>query len=103
MDILKKIMTNKQSDWYIQILEWCIDHALVWTTLVLGWRGLDLGFKEIRRRDEIAARKAEADREAFIRQIVQDEISKSVAHELGKLSSEVRLLGDAIFKLNTKL
>ncbi len=83
---------NKNTAWYIDILTWCRDNAIVWTSFLLGWKALDLGFKYLK-----------DGRESQIRQIVQDEINKGVSQKLDNLSDKVEMLGDAIFKLNTKL
>lgn len=91
--IISKIkMANQPSNWYIQILEWLKDNTIVWTSFLIAWKGLDLGFKYLKE-----------GREATIRNIVQDEINKGVSLKLDNLSEKVENLGNAIFKLNTKL
>lgn len=92
MIISKTKMANHQTEWYIQILEWVRDNAIVWTSFLIAWKGLDLGFKFLKE-----------GREGAIRHIVQDEINKGVSLKLDNLSEKVESLGNAIFKLNTKL
>lgn len=83
---------NKNSTWYIEILIWCRDNAIVWTSLVLGWKALDLGFKYLK-----------DGREQAIRSIVQDEINKGVSGKLDHLSEKIEMLGDAVLALKTKI
>lgn len=87
---LKKM--NKTTAWYIEILVWCRDNAIVWTSLILGWKALDLGFKYLK-----------DGREAAIRQIVQDEINRGVSGKLDHLSEKIEMLGDAVLALKTKI
>jgi hypothetical protein len=102
MVISKTIMTNKQGDWYIQILEWCVDHALVWTTFLLGFTAIDKTFKEIRKRRE-ASEKLELERHDLrMRQIVQEEITKGVLMRLDKIAEKVDDLNDAFIRHNIK-
>ena len=92
MEYLKIKMIHKDTAWYIEILMWCKDNAIVWTSFFLGWRALDLGFKYLNN-----------GRDAAIRHIVQDELSKGLGIEIKQLSSDVKDLGHAIFELKNKI
>lgn len=103
MDFLENKMNDKPvSNWYIQVLEWLVEHAVVWTTLILGWKAIDMGFKYLKDRrlaEELLEREA---REAKIRQIVQDEMNKGVLMRLDNISDKVDDLSNAFFKANIK-
>lgn len=85
-------MTNEPNHWYIDLLLWVKDNAIVWTSLILGWRGMDMGFKFLK-----------DGRDNAIRGIVQEEIKLSMGPKLDNLSDKVERLGDAVFELRNKL
>lgn len=103
MDILKNKMAIKQdTGWYIQLLQWCVDHALVWTTLILGLTAIDKTFKEIRRRKEADEKKELELQELRIRKIAQEEIQKEVLTRLKDINEKVDTLTSAFFKENIR-
>lgn len=85
-------MTHKDVAWYIEILLWAKDNAVIWTSFALGWKAIDVGFKYLNN-----------GRDASIRHIVQDELSKGVSIEIKQLSSDIKDLGHAIFELRNKI
>lgn len=87
---IKRVEQN--SAWYWELLKWFESHAVAWTSLILGWKALDLGFKFLK-----------DGRDTAIRSIVQDEINKSMAPKLDNLSDKIEKLGDAVFELRSKL
>lgn len=103
MDSLTITMSNKNTSLYFDILIWLRDNAIAWTAFLLGWKAISEGVKIIKESRDRAERIEATKKEAFIRQIVQEEINKGVSLKLDNLSEKVEMLGDAIFKLNTKL
>lgn len=92
MATLTNKMEPKETHWYIECLIWLKDNALAWTSFILGWKAIDLTFKWLK-----------DGREAAIRNIVRDEINKSMAGKLDNLSDKVEQLGHAVFELRNKL
>jgi len=90
--LTNNIMTSPPNHWYIDLLLWIKDNAVVWTSLILGWKGLDLGFRLIK-----------DGRDNAIRSIVQDEIGRSMAPKLDNLSDKIETLGNAVFELRNRL
>lgn len=96
-------MAAKQDNgWYIQLLEWCVDHALVWTTFLLGLTAVNKAFKEIQRRGEAAEKKELQLQEAHIRKIVQEELYKEVLTRLHDINEKVDTLTTAFFNQNIR-
>lgn len=92
MEYLKIKMQQQPESWWMGILNWVKDNALIWSTFLLAWKAIDVGFKYLKE-----------GREGEIRAIVKDEISRNVNHELDKLADKVDKLGDAVFELKNRL
>lgn len=99
MEYLKTKMQQEPLSWWMEILIWVKDNAIIWATVALGWKAIDKGFKYLKE-----------GREAEIRAIVKDEITRNVNHELerlagtiDKLADKVVNLGDSVFELRNKL
>lgn len=91
MVYLKIKMPEQQSVWWLDILNWFKDNAIVVGSLGLGWKALDKGFKFL------------ADgREAEIRKVVQDEMKNSVGPEIKNLADAVNELRESIWTLKDK-
>lgn len=85
-------VAEQPSSWYIDLLVWIKDNSIVWTSFLLAWKGLDLGFKFLKE-----------GRDAAIRSIVQDEINKSMTPKLDNLTDKIERLGEAVFALKNRL
>src|SRR6478736_2990565 len=101
MDSLR-IKMNKTT-WYIDVLVWCRDNAVVWTSFLLGWKGLDLGFKAWNANKAREDAKEAREMDDRIRGFVKDEINRGVAQKLDHLSDKIEMLGDAVLALKTKI
>ena len=85
-------MPQPETHWYIETLAWLRDNAIAWTSFILGWKALDLTFKWLK-----------DGRDAAIRNVVRDEINKSMGPQLDNLSDKVDKLGNAVFELKNRL
>lgn len=82
----------QSTTWWMDILNWFKDNALVVGSLALGWKAIDKGFKFL----------AEG-REAQIRSIVSDEISKRVNPEIKELTKGIKDLQHSIWELGKEI
>lgn len=77
---------------FLDILIWFKENAIIWTSFLLAWKGLDLGFKFLK-----------DGRDSAIRGIVQEEIKLSMGPKIDNLSEKIERLGDAVFELRNKV
>ncbi len=82
------VMAQSHTAWYVEILEWLKDNAIVWTSLILGWKAIDRGFKYL-----------SDGRVSEIRQIVQEEIGKDIVPEIKRLSQSIDGLKESIWEI----
>lgn len=95
MDCSETKTNNMQQDtteWWMDILNWFKENAIVVSSLILGWKALDKGFKFL------------ADgREAAIRAIVAQEIKQAVNPEIKDLTEGIKELRESIWELKNEI
>jgi hypothetical protein len=85
-------MATQSTNWWMDILNWCKDNALVVGSLGLGWKAVDKGFKFL----------AEG-RESEIRKIVHQEIKEAVNPDIKELTEGIKELRESIWELKNEI
>lgn len=74
-----------------QLFDWIKDNTIMLSSVVLGWKAIDKGFKYL----------SEA-REQELRKIVNEELGREIQPEIRNLREAIDSLKDSIWKLKDK-
>jgi hypothetical protein len=92
MESLNTKMQQPNTVWWMDILNWFKDNALVVGSLGLGFKALDKGFKFL-----------SEGREAQIRAIVAQEIKANVNPNIKELTEGIKELRESIWDLKNEI